>query len=147
MKIITIEELGKRMESGPLAIFDVRGDVEYEAGHIPGARTAPLGSLTFRIRDIMNPDSEIVVYSNGGGCKLAANAAERLENLGLRNVHCYEDGVKGWQEAGHKLVESTKAKEHTRGPVQESRSIIVDRDRAYGGAFKGKPSDTESAGG
>ena len=47
MKTLTTTELRDRLASGPLALFDVRGDIEFEKGHIPGAKTAPLGSLVF----------------------------------------------------------------------------------------------------
>jgi hypothetical protein len=95
----------------------------------------------------MNPDSFVAVYSAGGGCTLADQAAERLENLGLRNVHRYEDGLEGWRAAGLPVVESVHAKVHARGPVRECRPIVVDRENAYGGAFRERPVDTEGAGG
>jgi rhodanese-related sulfurtransferase len=147
MNIIKTEELIKKLESGPLALFDVRGDVEFEKNHIPGSKSAPAGSLTFRVADVMNPDSLIVVYSEDEDSKLAADAAQRLEKLGLKNVHVYAEGIKGWQKAGQSTVSSENAKIHTHGPVAESRPIIVDRERSYGGAFKNKPSDGEGAGG
>ena len=100
MKTLSTEELHDRLECSEAAVFDVRGDVEFESGHIPGTKSAPLGSLTFRVARIMNPDSFVAVYSAGGGCPLAAEAAQRLENLGLRNVHCYESGLEGWVAAG-----------------------------------------------
>jgi rhodanese-related sulfurtransferase len=147
MKTLTTEELKARLEAGPLALFDVRGDVEYEKGHIPGAMTAPLGSLVFRVRRVMNPDSEVVVYSSGGACTLAGDAVRRLENLGMRNMFCYTGGMEAWQAAGHEVEASIKPKDHAWGPVQEVRPLIVDRDRAYGGVFKNKPTDSEGAGG
>ncbi len=147
MSTISTEELHSRLETGQAAVFDVRGDVEFESLHIPGTKTAPLGSLTFRVARIMNPDSFVAVYSAGGDCRLAAEAAERLENLGLRNVHCYQDGLEGWLAAGLPAIPSAHAKVHGRGPVRECRPVIVDRENAYGGAFRGKPVDGESAGG
>jgi hypothetical protein len=39
------------------------------------------------------------------------------------------------------------AKVHARGPVRECRPIIVDRENAYGGAFRERPVDSENAGG
>jgi len=147
MQIITTQDLHDRLAAGPVALFDVRGDVEYEAGHIPDAKSAPLGSLVFRVVRVMNPDSFVGVYSYGGDCALAAQAVQRLEDLGLENVHCYEEGLAGWQATGHPVVESVDAKVHTRGPVRECRSLIVDREQAYGGAFKGEPADVEGAGG
>jgi rhodanese-related sulfurtransferase len=147
MNSLSTEQLHERLESGQAAVFDVRGDVEYEFGHIPGAKTAPLGSLVFRVARVMNPDSFVAVYSAGGDCSLVTQAAQRLENLGLRNVHRYEDGLEGWRAAGLPVVESVHAKVHARGPVRECRPVIVDREHAYGGAFKRKPVDGEGAGG
>lgn len=147
MTKISTEELRNRLESGEAAVFDVRGDVEYELAHIPGAKTAPLGSLVFRVACVMNPDSFVAVYSADKDCGLAARAARRLEDLGLRNVHCYEDGIEGWQAAGLAVVESVHAKVHARGPVRECRPIIVDTENSYGGAFKHATLAVEGAGG
>jgi rhodanese-related sulfurtransferase len=147
MKIIGTEELRRRLDEETPAVFDVRGDVEYELGHIPGARTAPLGSLVFRVASLMNSDSFVAVYSAGDGCTLAAQAADRLENLGLRNVYVYAEGLSGWGAAGHPVVESASPKLQARGPVVDCRHIVVDRDRAYGGVFAGEPLEVGGAGG
>jgi rhodanese-related sulfurtransferase len=147
MKTITTDELRQRLAAGPVALFDVRGDMEFEQGHIPGAMSAPLGSLTFRVASVMNPDSLVVVYSAGGDCHLAADAATRLGDLRLRNVYVYEGGIKEWLTAGFSLVASTDPKIQAWGPVVECRPLVVDRERAYGGAFKGRPVDVEGAGG
>jgi rhodanese-related sulfurtransferase len=140
---LTTEELHARLEAGPVALFDVRGDVEYEQGHIPGAKTAPLGSLVFRVARVMNPDSFVAVYSADEDSELASEATERLENLGMRNVHRYDAGLEGWRAAGHPVVESVHAKVHTQGPVIECRPVVLSAERAaraYGGAFAAKPS-------
>jgi rhodanese-related sulfurtransferase len=147
MTTINTEELRERLESGHGAVFDVRGDVEFERAHIPGAYTAPLGSLVFRVARLMERDSFVAVYSGGKDCDLAFQAAQRLGNLKLRNVHLYEEGLEGWQAAGLPVVESIHAKTHARGPVRECRPLIVDRENAYGGAFREAPVSTESAGG
>jgi rhodanese-related sulfurtransferase len=147
MKTLSTGQLRARLEAGPVALFDVRGDVEYEKGHIPGAKTAPLGSLVFRVAHVMKPDSFVAVYSGGDGCTLAAQALERLENLGLQNVHCYTEGLAGWRAAGQPVVASVSPKLATQGPVEECRSPLVDRERAYGGAFKDAPVDVSGAGG
>ena len=147
MRSISTEDLRSRLESGTAAVFDVRGDVDFERGHLPGAKTAPLGSLVFRVARVMEPDSFGAVYSDGGDCGLAADAAQRLENLGLRNVHVYEEGLQGWREAGLPVTPSVKPKLHAQGPVIECRPIVVDTERAYGGAFKRSGENTESAGG
>lgn len=147
MKTISTIELHARMNRGPVALFDVRGDVVYESGHIPGAKTAPLGSLGFRVARLMNPDSFVAVYSQGGECSLSREASERLEGLGLSNVYVYSDGVDGWRAAGFEIIESVGARVHARGPVEDVRPIVVDRETAYGGAFLQTPTSVEGAGG
>jgi len=147
MKKVTTAELSTQLEAGPVALFDVRGDLTYERGHIPGAKSAPLGSLVFRVASIMNPGSYVVVYSHGPACELAANAVERLQNMGLTNVHCYDEGVSGWQASGHELVPTPHARQQAWGPVVNCRHLIVDRERAYGGAFKTSPMEVAGAGG
>ncbi|MFH2002426.1 MAG: rhodanese-like domain-containing protein [Planctomycetota bacterium] len=147
MKTIKTDALNQKLESGNVALFDVRGDVDYEIGHIPGAKTAPLGSLVFRVARLMNPDSFVAVYSNGDGCTLGAEAVERLENLGLKNVHCYEEGIEGWRAAGFPIIPSVNAKMHTQGEFQMCRPVVVDRKNAYGGVFSGKPDDAASGAG
>ena len=139
IKRISTQELYEQLENGPVALFDIRGDVAYEQGHIPGAKTAPRGSLGFRVASNVNPDTFVVIYADGREGDGAIDAVERLEGLRLTNVHLYEDGLEGWWLAGHDLVESPNAKVQARGPVEEVRSILVDRERAYGGAFRGAP--------
>lgn len=147
MNTLTTTQLRERLDKGPVALFDVRGDIAYEQAHIPGAKTAPLGSLTFRVARIMKPGSFVAVYAQGPKGGLAEEAVGRLQNLGLTNVHCYSDGIEGWRAAGLTTVESPSPKSHTWGPVVEVRPLVVDRERSYGGAFKHKPVDSESAGG
>jgi rhodanese-related sulfurtransferase len=136
MKTISTKELKHRLDAGPVALFDVRGDVDYEIGHIPGAKTAPLGSLVFRVARVMNPGSFVVVYSGGDRGAMAQEAVERLEGLGMTNVHCYEEGLDGWTSQGLPVVASPYAKLIAQGPVIDCRPIVVDTDNAYGGAFK-----------
>lgn len=147
MKTISTHDIRGRLDKGPVALFDVRGDVAYETGHIPGSMTAPLGSLSFRVAHTMNPDSFVAVYSGDLDCQLAPEAARRLEALGLRNVHVYTAGLAGWQQEGLPVVPSVKAKLHTQGPVKECRPLLVDRENAYGGAFRGDSLAVEGAGG
>lgn len=136
MKTVTTKELKRRLDAGPVALFDVRGDVDYEKGHIPDAKTAPLGSLVFRVARVMNQESFLVVYSGGDQGAMAREAVERLEGLGMTNVHCYEEGLDGWISQGLPVIESPNAKLIAQGPVIDCRPIVVDTETAYGGAFK-----------
>lgn len=135
MNTIRTNELKEILDTGPVALFDVRGDIAYEQGHIPGAKTAPLGSLVFRVASVMNNDSFIVVYSDDND-NLAKEAVERLNGLRHNNVYYLKDGIGGWKAAGLDVIESPKPKLIAQGPVTECRPVVVDTERAYGGAFK-----------
>lgn len=135
---LSTEDLHRRITAGALALFDVRGDLEFAEGHIPGAKSAPLGSLISRVAGVMNPDSFVAVYSWGNGYdQLAADAARRLEDLGLRNVHVYGAGYSGWKYAGYAVTPKDPTLQRN-VPIRV-RSLVTDRETAYGGAFKGKP--------
>ena len=77
MKTMSTEDLYQRVTTSDIALFDERGDVDYEIGHIPGAKTAPLGSLVFRVARVMNSDS-LVVVSAGEERPIAFSAREQL---------------------------------------------------------------------
>ncbi len=147
MKIIGTETLKELLATDAVALFDVRGDVAYEYNHIPGAKTAPMGSLSFRVADVMNRNSTVAFYSSGNGCPMASEAAERLESLGFTNVLCYEGGVAGWREAGNQTVPSPHPKLQARGPVVDCRPLVVDTENAYGGAFKNTAGHSGEGGG
>lgn len=58
---ISIEELRRAMERGEAVVVDVRGQVEYNAGHIKGARSIPLGVINQRAGELPR-DKLIVTY-------------------------------------------------------------------------------------
>ena len=87
----------------------------------------------------------MVLYNTGA--RVSEIVGLTLEDLRLHNIHVYEDGLAGWAKAGNEVVESANAKVHTRGPVIDCRPVIVDRERSYGGAFRGIPEDVGGAGG
>ncbi len=57
------DEAKKYLETSPeeVVLLDVRQPGEYQAGHIPGARLIPLGSLLKSI-DQLDKDIPILIY-------------------------------------------------------------------------------------
>jgi hydroxyacylglutathione hydrolase len=95
---ITSEALAKRMRAGHVAVLDVRGRYEWEAGRIPGVENIPLGYLTERLDDIPR-DRPLVVHCQSGA--RSAIAASILLAQGLTNVLNLTGGFAEWQNAGH----------------------------------------------
>lgn len=74
---VTREELLTRADDGSMLLLDVRPTEEYQAGHIPGAISVPLGELENRL-DALPPQTEIVAYCRGPYCVLAPQALQLL---------------------------------------------------------------------
>jgi rhodanese-related sulfurtransferase/DNA-binding HxlR family transcriptional regulator len=91
---ITRDQLRKRLKDGDVVVLDVRPKAEYEAGHIRGALSIPVGDLKSRLREI--PDgTEVVAYCRGPFCVYADDAVRLLANKG-RSALRLEDGYPEW---------------------------------------------------
>ncbi|MEW5700678.1 MAG: metalloregulator ArsR/SmtB family transcription factor [Candidatus Zixiibacteriota bacterium] len=92
------DELVKRVESGDAVVIDVRPLWEYEAGHISGALSIPLGELPQRLGEVPS-DREVVAYCRGPYCLLSVEAVELLRRHGIRARRLI-DGLPEWRAAG-----------------------------------------------
>jgi len=94
---VTRRELEARLQAGDTVVLDVRPAAEYEAGHIAGARSVPVGELR-RLRSL-SKDIEIVAYCRGPFCVYADDAVRQLRRRGF-NARRLEDGYPEWKRAG-----------------------------------------------
>ena len=95
LEAITPEELQARLADGTVLLIDVRPEVEFESGHIPGAHSLPLDELEAHV-DELPQDMEIVAYCRGRYCIYADEAVQKLQQHGLR-ARRLELGVRDWQ--------------------------------------------------
>jgi rhodanese-related sulfurtransferase len=105
MQRIRLNDLRQRLNQNDIALFDVRGDDKYEAEHIPGAKTAPLTALRERVDGIVERDTDLAVYCGSTDCDLSEKAARNLDEMGFEHVYEFEEGLKGWKDAGLDTVE------------------------------------------
>jgi rhodanese-related sulfurtransferase len=91
-------ELMARAGDGDVIVLDVRPGEEYEAGHIPGAMSVPLGELEQRLAHLSR-NAEIVAYCRGPYCVLAPQALELLREHGFR-ARRLEGGMPEWRHDG-----------------------------------------------
>lgn len=108
---VTPAELARQMNTGDVAVIDVRGQSEWEAGHLPGVPNIPVGYLTDRLNDI--PASKPVVVHCQSGAR-SAIAASVLHANGRRNVVNLTGGFAEWQK--QKLP--VEVAESPRGPTR-----------------------------
>jgi rhodanese-related sulfurtransferase len=96
---VTREELVRRLREGdPLVVLDVRPVAEYAAGHLPGARSIPVGELRRRLTELPR-DREVVAYCRGPYCAFAHEAVALLRAEGF-SARRLEDGLPEWRAAG-----------------------------------------------
>jgi rhodanese-related sulfurtransferase len=98
-------ELIRRMSSREVTLVDVRPELEYAAGHLPGAVNIPIEQLEERLGEVP-ADREVVAYCRGPYCVFAHEAVIMLQAHGRRAARL-TDGVTEWRLAG--LPVSTSA--------------------------------------
>ena len=95
---LSAEELEQRLARGHVVVLDVRPEPEYRAGHITGARSAPLHALPELASDLPRR-REIVAYCRGPYCVYADDAVRLLRERGLK-ARRLDVGFPEWRRAG-----------------------------------------------
>ena len=95
---VSRDELARRLRAGDVIVLDVRPAVEYDAGHVRGARSVPIAELRRHLRELRR-DTEIVAYCRGPYCVYANDAVKQLRKRGY-DARRLEDGYPEWQRAG-----------------------------------------------
>jgi DNA-binding transcriptional ArsR family regulator/rhodanese-related sulfurtransferase len=98
--------------SGKVVVIDVRPQAEFDAAHLPYARSMPLSELEQRISELPL-GSEIVAYCRGPFCLMSDEAVKLLLARGY-SAKKTTDGVSEWQAAGF-AIESPKVSVKTKG--------------------------------
>ncbi|MDX6696123.1 MAG: hypothetical protein QOF02_3726 [Blastocatellia bacterium] len=96
---ISVEEARAALAQDRAVILDVRGTVEYELGHIKGARLLPLGEIARRAGELPR-EKLIVTYC---ACKhegLSGHAVQELQKQGIENASALTGGLDAWTAAG-----------------------------------------------
>lgn len=80
-------------------LIDVRTFKEFSESHIEGAINVDFWAATF-VTDLeyVDRDSQILVYCMAGG--RSAKAANKMRELGFKNVYNLTGGISEWQAAG-----------------------------------------------
>jgi rhodanese-related sulfurtransferase/predicted transcriptional regulator len=95
---LSSEELEQRLARGEVVLLDVRLEREFEAGHIAGARSAPLPDLE-ELAEKLPKRREIVAYCRGPYCVYAHEAVRLLRERGLK-ARRLDVGYPEWRRAG-----------------------------------------------
>lgn len=92
------KELLAQARRGEVVVLDVRPPEEFDAAHLPYARSVPLSELALRLAELPR-DVEIVAYCRGPFCLMSDEAVKLLRQHGYHARKTF-DGVSEWQAAG-----------------------------------------------
>jgi len=95
---LTAPQLVERLAHGSVVVLDVRPEPEFLAGHIAGARSAPLAVLD-EVASTLPRRLEVVAYCRGPYCVYADDAVRLLRARGLE-ARRLDVGYPEWQRAG-----------------------------------------------
>ncbi len=95
-----VDDLAHARERAGMEVIDVRGQSEWEGGHLPGVRNIPLGYLTDHL-DELPRDRPLVLHCQSGS--RSAIGASLLRARGFENVFTFEGGFAAWEKAGHRV--------------------------------------------
>jgi rhodanese-related sulfurtransferase len=95
---VTADELADRLGRGRAVVVDVRPALEYEAGHIAGARSIPIDDLEATADDLPR-SREIIAYCRGPYCVYADDAVRLLRRRGFK-ARRLDTGYPEWARAG-----------------------------------------------
>jgi hydroxyacylglutathione hydrolase len=90
------QEVHQQVDAQHWRLIDVRSQVEWNAGHLPGAEHHFLGRLPEQLRQI--PKDKPVVTQCGSGLR-SAIAASLLQSAGIEAINL-RGGYRGWTQAG-----------------------------------------------
>jgi rhodanese-related sulfurtransferase len=108
------DSLRERIETGAdFVLVDALSPLSHAVEHLPGAINFTPDWVDDRARlRIPNLDTEVVVYCADAGCDSSHLVANRLLELGYRNVRHYAEGKRDW----------VAARLHVEGGPREPRS-------------------------
>jgi rhodanese-related sulfurtransferase len=99
---VSTEELKQRLDDPGLVVLDVRPTLEYEAGHIAGARSLPVNEIRSRL-DELPKSRKIVAYCRGPHCVFADEAVDILRANGYKAWRL-ETGFPEWKLQGNPIA-------------------------------------------
>ncbi|HEX8739577.1 MAG TPA: metalloregulator ArsR/SmtB family transcription factor [Casimicrobiaceae bacterium] len=92
------DALLRKARRGEVVVLDVRPRAEYDALHLPFARSLPLVELKARLAELPK-DRPVVAYCRGPFCLMSDEAVKLLSKRGFR-ASKLADGVAEWLAAG-----------------------------------------------
>jgi rhodanese-related sulfurtransferase len=98
-----------RLHQTGVTFVDVRNPRLYARRHIAGAHHLDLYTDFSKatLAAVVAPDQPVVLYCSGIKCGRSSTAAEFAVDWGYTAVKYFREGIVGWRDAGHPMVENS----------------------------------------
>lgn len=100
---VTVAQLAAGIAAQSMFVLDLRGSMEYRAGHIAGSRWSTRARLAQDLRGVPH-DTALVVVGGAGGDDPAELAVADLHTLGYLDVRRLQGGFPAWRDACHAIA-------------------------------------------
>lgn len=103
--LVTAAQAMAFLQSGHL-ILDARPAADYEAGHIPSARSVPYDSIVDAlpaVQQFLTPSTPVMTYCSGKNCDESFLLTQYLRKQGFTNVVLFAGGFETWSMEGHPI--------------------------------------------
>lgn len=100
-------KLRRLIREGNLVLLDVRHELAYAQGHLPGALSFPLHAFDRHmeeLRRVISGRQPVVVYCSGLTCQDSHKFARKLVAMGIKGVMVYGGGFEEWSDMGFEVV-------------------------------------------
>ena len=99
--VISLETAKQMMQNNNVQIIDLRGQAEYNAGHIAKAENVFVGTLPDNL-DKVSKDKQVIIHCQSGD--RAAIGYSILAKKGYKNVANFSGGINEWVNEGEPVV-------------------------------------------
>lgn len=93
---VSAAELNAAQQAGSIALFDVREQWEFDAGHVPGAQWIPMALVPLRVDDFASRQPAYVICRTGNR---SGQVCMYLAQRGIRAINV-DGGTEAWQRLG-----------------------------------------------
>ncbi len=96
---VSLADLKKGLADGTIMLVDVREQIEWDAGHIPGAIFNPLSQFDASALPAAAPGKRVVLHCRSG--RRSIDALEAAQSSGREDVRThFGGGILAWVAAG-----------------------------------------------
>ena len=101
---ISLQDLKAGLADGSIALIDVREDIEWNAGHIPGAIFNPMSAFDASALPVATPGKKVIVHCRSGRRSITALGLAQAAGRTDVNTH-FEGGMLEWVGAGEPVAQ------------------------------------------